>query len=109
MSAANTSRGTVGAAIGRRRRRTIAPCRRYYRIDESIDAIDALPAEHAYVLGGATIYELFQPAVSEMVLGRIPGEYAGDAHFPDWDRDAWTRRERIDYDDVTLERWVRVD
>ena len=78
-------------------------------VDEAVAAAATLPAERAYVLGGATIYELFQPVVSEMVLSRIPGEYAGDAYFPDWDRDAWTRRERTDYDDFTLERWVRVD
>jgi dihydrofolate reductase len=78
-------------------------------VDEAIDAAATLPAERAYVLGGAAIYELFQPVVTGMVLSRIPGTYAGDAYFPDWDRDAWTRRERSDYDDFTLERWVRID
>jgi len=78
-------------------------------VDETVAAIDALGADRAYVLGGAAIYALFQPVVTEMVLSRIPGTYAGDAYFPDWDRDAWTRREQTDYDDFTLERWVRVD
>jgi dihydrofolate reductase len=78
-------------------------------VDEAVTAAAALPAERAYVLGGATIYELFHPVVTEMVLSRIPGTYTGDAYFPDWDRDAWTRGERTDYDDFTLERWVRVD
>jgi dihydrofolate reductase len=78
-------------------------------VDEAIATVNAFGADRAYVLGGAAIYQLFQPVVSEMVLSRIPGEYAGDAHFPDWNRDAWTRRERTDYDDFTLEHWVRVD
>jgi dihydrofolate reductase len=78
-------------------------------IDEALAAVDALGADRAYVLGGAAIYALFQPVVTEMVLSRVPGRYPGDAQFPDWDRDAWTLRERTDADGFTLERWVRGD
>jgi dihydrofolate reductase len=76
-------------------------------VDEALAAVDALGSDRAYVLGGAAIYALFQPVVTEMVLSRVPGTYPGDAHFPDWDRDAWACRERIDDDGFTLERWVR--
>jgi dihydrofolate reductase len=78
-------------------------------VDEALAAVDALGADRAYVLGGAAIYDLFQPVVTEMVLSRVPGAYPGDAQFPDWDRDAWTLRERTDADGFTLERWVRGD
>jgi dihydrofolate reductase len=78
-------------------------------VDEALAAVDALGADRASVLGGAAIYDLFQPVVTEMVLSRVPGTYPGDARFPDWDRDAWTLRERTDADGFTLERWVRVD
>lgn len=77
--------------------------------DEALAAVDALGADRASVLGGAAIYDLFQPVVTEMVLSRVPGAYPGDARFPDWDRDAWTLRERTDADGFTLERWVRGD
>jgi dihydrofolate reductase len=42
-----------------------------------------------------------------MVLSRIPGEYDGDAYFPEWDTDEWTVVDRTPYDDFTLEEWVR--
>jgi len=77
-------------------------------VDEAVHALDTLGAERAYVLGGAAIYDAFQPVVTRMRLSRIPGTYDGDAFFPDWDRDAWALQERIDYDDFTLERWRRI-
>jgi len=42
-----------------------------------------------------------------MVLSRVPGEYDGDAYFPDWNRTEWTVVDRTPYDDFTLEEWVR--
>ena len=77
-------------------------------VDDAVRALDSLGAERAYVLGGAAIYDAFQPIVTRMRLSRIPGTYDGDAFFPDWDRNAWTVQERIDYDDFTLERWRRI-
>jgi len=41
-----------------------------------------------------------------MVPGRIPGEYDGDAYFPEWDTNEWSVVDRTQYDS-TLEEWVR--
>jgi dihydrofolate reductase len=76
-------------------------------VDEALDAVSALEAGRAYVLGGATIYGLFQPHVTQLILSRISGTYAGDAVFPEWDRDVWTLQEQHEYKDFRLERWVR--
>lgn len=76
-------------------------------IDDAVAAVASLGVERAYVVGGAGIYDLFQPVVDRMVLSRIPGEYEGDAHFPDWDRTEWTVVDRTHYDEFTLEEWVR--
>lgn len=76
-------------------------------VDEALATVESLGAERAYVIGGAGIYELFQPVVDRMVLSRVPGEYAGDAYFPEWAPDDWTRIDEVDYDDFTLEEWVR--
>lgn len=76
-------------------------------VDEALATVESLGAERAYVIGGAGIYELFQPVVDRMVLSRVPGEYAGDAYFPEWDPDEWTRIDEVEYDDFTLEEWVR--
>lgn len=76
-------------------------------IDDAIEVVESLGSDRAYVIGGAGIYDLFQPVVDRMVLSRIPGEYDGDTYFPEWNQDEWTLVDRTDYDDFTLEEWVR--
>lgn len=76
-------------------------------IDDAVTAVESLGSDRAYVIGGASIYELFQPVVDRMVLSRVPGEYDGDAYFPEWDVNEWTVVDRTPYDDFTLEEWVR--
>jgi len=61
----------------------------------------------AYVIGGATIYELFLPHVDRMVLSLVPGEYEGDAFYPEWDEDEWDVESETEYDGFTLTEWVR--
>jgi dihydrofolate reductase len=75
--------------------------------DVAVETAEALGFDRAYVIGGAGIYELFQPAVDRMVLSRVPGEYEGDTYFPEWDADDWRLVERTPYDEFTLEEWVR--
>jgi len=76
-------------------------------VEEAVSAAESLDADRAYVIGGAGIYDLFQPVVDRLVLSRIPGEYDGDSYFPDWDPDDWTRVKTVDYDEFVLEEWVR--
>ena len=76
-------------------------------VDEAVDVLGSLGVDRAYVLGGATVYELFQPVVDRMVLSRVHGEYEGDTFFPEWDPDEWERVERTEHDRFTLEQWVR--
>ncbi|MFB6297657.1 MAG: dihydrofolate reductase [Salinirussus sp.] len=76
-------------------------------VDEAVSVAGSLGADRAYVVGGAGIYELFQPRVDRMVLSRIPGTYDGDAYFPEWTADDWRLLERTEHDRFTLEEWVR--
>lgn len=76
-------------------------------IDDAIATVESLGADRAYVIGGAGIYDLFQPVVDRMVLSRLPDEYEGDARFPEWDPDDWTLDDRTEYEAFTLEEWVR--
>jgi dihydrofolate reductase len=76
-------------------------------VDDAIATVEALGYDRAYVIGGAGIYDLFQPAVDRMVLSRIPGAYDGDAYFPEWNQNEWSVVDRAAYDDFTLEEWVR--
>jgi len=76
-------------------------------VDEAVDVAESLDADRAYVLGGAAIYELFQPVVDRLLLSRIPEAYDGDAYFPEWDGENWTLVERTPYEEFTLEEWAR--
>ncbi|UWG47860.1 Dihydrofolate reductase [Halanaeroarchaeum sp. HSR-CO] len=76
-------------------------------VEEAIALLDRLDTDRAYVIGGGGIYALFQPVVDRMVLSRIPGEYEGDAYFPEWDGADWELVERTTYDDFVLEEWYR--
>ena len=78
-------------------------------VDDAVAVAESLGTDIAYVIGGAAIYELFQPHVDRMVLSRVPGEYGGDAYFPAWDETEWTLAETTDYDRFRLEEWVRAD
>ena len=61
----------------------------------------------AYVLGGATIYALFQPFVDEMALSHVDGQYDGDARYPSWDPDEWTVAAETAYEGFTVREWHR--
>jgi Dihydrofolate reductase len=74
---------------------------------EALDQTRALGADRLYVLGGAAIYALFQPHIDRMVLSRVPGEYEGDAFYPEWDADAWTLVDRAPKDGFTIEQYRR--
>ncbi|GAB6879407.1 type 3 dihydrofolate reductase [Halorubrum gandharaense] len=80
-------------------------------VEEAIDAARELVGEEgtAYVLGGGTIYELFQPEVDRLVLSHVHGSYEGDSSFPDFDEDEWTVVAETAHDRFTLREWVRRD
>lgn len=76
-------------------------------VEEARELVKAHGADRGYVIGGAGIYALFQSEVDRMILSRIPEEYDGDAYYPDWDESSWKRVETTEYDEFTLEEWVR--
>jgi len=77
-------------------------------VDDAIAVAEELAAETVYVIGGAVIYDLFQPHIDRMVLSRVAGTYEGDAVYPAWDDEAWTLESTSEYDRFRLEEWVRV-
>ncbi|WP_435095653.1 dihydrofolate reductase [Halorubrum sp. N11] len=62
-----------------------------------------------YVLGGGTIYELFQPHLDRMALSHVTGSYEGDTFYPAWDETAWRVTDETAYEGFTLRKWVRVE
>jgi dihydrofolate reductase len=76
-------------------------------VEEAVERLESLGAEVAYVLGGGAVYSLFQPHVDRMVLSHVPGEYEGDATYPEWDESEWTVVDETVHDGYTRREWVR--
>lgn len=76
-------------------------------VDAAIGMAESLEADLVYVLGGGGIYELFQPHLDRMVLSRVPGEYDGDSHYPEWDETGWVLESETENKGFTLEKWRR--
>jgi dihydrofolate reductase len=67
------------------------------------EALALLRDERVFVIGGAEIYAEALPLADELFLTEIGAEVAGDAFFPDWDRNAFvqaSRDERVSDDGV---------
>jgi len=62
----------------------------------SIDAAIAACAGDAEVffVGGADLYAQALPRADRLYLTEIQADYAGDAHFPEFDRSQWRESER---------------
>ena len=50
-----------------------------------------------FVAGGASIYAQTVPLADAMYLSYIKGDYAGDAHFPEFDAGEWAVERREDH------------
>ena len=51
-------------------------------------ALVALPLP-AFCIGGGELYALALPRSGRLYLTEIDSDFAGDVHFPPWERDAW--------------------
>ena len=78
-------------------------------LDRARETADEEGVETVYVLGGGTIYELFQPHVDGMALSHVEGSYEGDTWFPEWDGEEWEVLEETEYDGFTLREWDRTE
>jgi dihydrofolate reductase len=76
-------------------------------VEEAVAVAEEIGGGTAYVIGGAGIYELFQPHLDRMVLSRVPGEYEGDSYYPAFDEREWRLVSEREYEGFTLEEWTR--
>jgi len=65
-------------------------------VASSLDAALAFCAGEpvAFVIGGGELYEAALPLADGLALTEIGRDYAGDAHFPPFDRAAWRETQR---------------
>ena len=100
--------GSVQVVMSRTEREFDVPTAHHAAgVDEAVAILEDLGAEVGYVLGGAGIYHLFQPHLHRMYLSRIPGTYAADSFYPEFDESEWRLAETTDYEGFTLEEWER--
>ncbi|MFN0059188.1 MAG: dihydrofolate reductase [Planctomycetota bacterium] len=57
-----------------------------------------LVPDEALVIGGAQVYCEFFPFAERLYITLVHGHFAGDTHFPTFDRAEWQEVKRIDYD-----------
>ena len=76
-------------------------------VDDAVAVAESLGADVAYVLGGAGVFGAFLPRLDRMVLTRVPGEYEGDAYFPEWGDDEWVLVSEEPFEDFTIQEWRR--
>ena len=59
-----------------------------------------------FVIGGAEIYKMFEPEISEIYLTRLNSDYPGDTLFP-ISLDGWEKTEERAFSEGTFETWVK--
>jgi len=75
---------------------TAAGCLVAHSVEEALAASGALAdgGEELFVIGGASVYELFLPLADRLYLTRIEVDVPGDAFFPPLDEKAWRITQR---------------
>jgi len=84
--------GRPNLVLSRTRAPVAEGAERVASLDEALvrAAGDPLPM----IIGGAEIYRLAMPRVTELFLTEVHREVAGDVYFPDFDRAAFEERSR---------------
>jgi dihydrofolate reductase len=64
--------------------------------------------EHAFVIGGAKIYEQFLPFIDTLYVSRLKRKYSGDTFFPYYDNEhEYQEQDRVEYDDFSFITYKR--
>ena len=61
--------------------------------DDAVNVVTG--AKEVMVIGGSTIYERLMPQVDRMYLTYVDAEFAGDAWFPNFDKNQWLEKEVV--------------
>jgi dihydrofolate reductase len=76
----------------------------FHSLDE---AINALPSEDLYMIGGGQIFTLALPLSEIMYITHIHGNYPGDAYFPEIDWNQWEKLEEEKHEGFTFAKYKR--
>ncbi len=79
--------GRTTVVVTRDRSLKIDGCTMAHSMDEALAACAG--DDKIFVVGGAELYEQALPLVGTLYITEIRQDVEGDAHFPEFDRDAW--------------------
>lgn len=93
---------------------TMAGCLVAHSLDEAVKLSEG--DDEAFFVGGTSLYEQALPLADRLYITEIQADYAGDAHFPEFDQTHWreTSRDRqvsaggLAYDFVVYDRGENV-
>lgn len=72
------------------------------------EAITLFPKdEEIFIIGGAQIYARALPLAERLYITWVGRDYAGDTHFPQWDRGEWVETLREPHDGFTFSDYRR--
>jgi len=75
---------------------TYNQCEIVHSIDDAVELVKN--EEKAFIIGGATIYNLFINKIETIYLTRIEAEFDADVFFPDIDFSKWNLIEEVVYE-----------
>ncbi len=58
-----------------------------HSLEEALALVEG--EQETFIIGGAQIYELALPIASRLYITHVGGDFVGDTHFPDWNREEW--------------------
>ncbi len=80
----------------------------FANVDELLTALEGEGADRIFVIGGSKTYAEFlhRGLADEVLLSVVPGDYGGDAFFPEFE-DAFREAERTKFETFEFVRYVR--
>jgi dihydrofolate reductase len=62
--------------------------------------------EKVFICGGESIYKQALPLANKLDLTLIPGQYEGDAYFPEIDN-SWIKKDTINFDEFSVVTYIK--
>jgi dihydrofolate reductase len=62
--------------------------------------------EKIFICGGESIYRQAMPLANKIDLTLIPGQYSGDAYFPEIDN-CWIKKDTVNFDEFSVITYIK--
>ena len=76
-------------------------------LEEALSLAAQTPEKQIFVAGGASIYRQALGGAQKLYLSRIPGDFEGDTHFPEFRDGGWDLESSEQYNGFKLEVYLK--